>query len=116
LDLPAFLLKGWSFFPNFSTNDKARSGLSMKRLSRDQLGFPPLTMTFNEVAAQVFRRSDTWLRRWLRSHPDFPQPDELGLFSTKQVERWLDKRFSDPDQGSDAAFEGVVAGSRKSKI
>jgi hypothetical protein len=80
----------------------------MKRLSRDRLGFPPLTMTFTEVAELVFRRSDTWLRRWLRSHPDFPRPDELGLFSTKQVERWLDRRFNDPDRGSDAVFDVVV--------
>jgi hypothetical protein len=81
----------------------------MLRLSRNRLGIAPLTMTTSEVAEIVFRRSDTWFRRWLRKHPDFPRSDELGLYLVKQIERWLDARFADPDQGPDALEVALIA-------
>ena len=49
-------------------------------------------MTWGEVAATVFRRSESWMRNHLPE--DFPRPDPvLGVFSTEAVRSWVRRRF-----------------------
>ena len=52
----------------------------------------PLTMTWPEVAASVFRTSEEWLHRHLPD--DFPRPDPiLNVFARAAVEKWVERRF-----------------------
>jgi len=52
----------------------------------------PMTMTWGEVAAVVFRRPEPWVRQHLPN--DFPPADSsLDLFSREAVEAWVRRRW-----------------------
>lgn len=56
--------------------------------------FEPVAMTWQEVAATYFRRSETWLRSNIHKLEDFPRPDpKLRLFAREQIDAWWRKRF-----------------------
>ncbi len=56
--------------------------------------FPPMTMTWADVAFAVFRVSESWLRGHLNEFPDFPKPDpRLDVFATEAVGQWVRRRF-----------------------
>ncbi len=56
--------------------------------------FPPMTMTWADVAFAVFRVSESWLRDHLSEFPDFPKADtRLDVFATEAVEQWVRRRF-----------------------
>jgi hypothetical protein len=82
----------------------------MPRHSRPTYAFEPLTMTWAEVAATVFRRSESWMRDHLPE--DFPTPDPvLGVFVTEAVRAWVRRRFglavsaNDPQAAEDILLE-----------
>ena len=54
----------------------------------------PLTMTWREVAATVFRASEEWLHDHLAEYPDFPAADpRINVFAREAVEQWVSMRF-----------------------
>ena len=75
-----------------------------ERRGRLRYDFRPLTMTWAEVSATVFRRSESWLRDHMPA--DFPKPDPTyGVFATEAVEAWVRRRFdlASPNEGTDDA-------------
>jgi hypothetical protein len=67
----------------------------MRRRKRAAHPFVPLTMTWAEVAATVFRASESWLRMHISDFPEFPRPDRtLDIFAREAVEAWVRRRFA----------------------
>ena len=80
--------------------------------NRRSYDFVPLTMTWAEVAATVFRSSESWLRDHITEYVGFPMPDRsLDVFSREAVEAWVRARFGlAPAMQVDHAAEGILLG------
>ncbi len=81
--------------------------------ARQRYQFEPATMTHAEVAEYAFRRGESWFRQALLATDsevkDFPQPDKaLGLFSKRQVDQWLARRFGE-EQDAAPDWDGIIA-------
>lgn len=64
----------------------------------------PLTMTRAEVAAAVFRRSESWFID--HAPADFPEPDPIyGMFATNAVRAWVNRHWKVAD-GADPMKDG----------
>lgn len=64
----------------------------MPRRRPEVAPWQPMTMTWGEVAAVVFRRPESWVRTHLPA--DFPRPHQaLDLFAREAVEQWVRRSF-----------------------
>lgn len=64
----------------------------MPKGRRPAYDWQPMTMTWAEVAAVVFRRPESWLRDHMPA--DFPPADpSYDVFATEAVQAWVRRRF-----------------------